>query len=330
MQRRQFFALLLGGAAAVWPFAAHSQQMRRVGVLMNSAATDPIRQGYVAAFRKALGQLGWVEGQNIRIDMRWNASDASLARIYAAQLIGLQPDAILSASSTNLRILQQATSTIPVVFVQVSDPVAQGFVSNLMHPGGNVTGFSAFDFSVGGKWVDLLKQIKPDLDRIIVVFDPSTAPQTRFFMRSIESAAQSLNMKVVAGPVRNLEEVETKIQDFARQPNGGVVFPTGGLLNAHSKSVAEIVSRYRLPSIGALAAFVRHGGLMYYGYTEETAEQYRQAASYIDRILKGATAGELPVQLATKYALVLNMRAAKALGISVPLALLGLADQVIE
>jgi putative ABC transport system substrate-binding protein len=199
-----------------------------------------------------------------------------------------------------------------------------------MHPGGNVTGFSAFDFSVGGKWVDLLKQIKPDLDRIAVVFDPTTAPQTRFFMRSIESAAQSLNMKVVAAPVRNLEEVDAKIQDFARQPNGGVVFPTGGLLNAHSEALAEIISRHRLPSIGALAAFVRHGGLMYYGYTEETAELYRQAASYIDRILKGATAGELPVQLATKYALVLNMRAAKALGITVPLSLLGLADQVIE
>jgi putative ABC transport system substrate-binding protein len=330
LRRREFIALL-GSTVAAWPIAARAQQTRRVGVLMNAAATDAIPVSYVAAFVRALAQLGWVEGQNLRVDVRWNAGDASLARIYAAQLIGLQPDVILSASTTNLMILQQATNTVPIVFVQVSDPIAQGFVSNLTHPGGNLTGFSAFDFSIGGKWVDLLKQVAPELSRVAVIFNPDTSPQSRFFLRSIESAAQLLGVQVVAAPVHGFDDFAATVKNMAQEPNGGLIFPTGGFLTVHEKAIIETASRYRLPTIGANnASFARNGGLLYYGWEGETVDHYRQAASYVDRILKGAKPGDLPVQRATKFVLVINMKAAKALGLTVPISLLGLADQVIE
>jgi putative tryptophan/tyrosine transport system substrate-binding protein len=217
------------------------------------------------------------------------------------------------------------------VFVQVSDPVAQGFVSNLTRPGGNLTGFSAFDFSIGGKWVDLLKQVAPELARVAVIFNPDSAPQTRFFLASIESAAQVLGVQVVASPVRAFEEFEATVKNFAQQPNGGLIFPTGGFLTIHQKEIIETASRYRLPTIGANNAdFARKGGLLYYGWGGETADHYRQAASYVDRILKGAKPGDLPVQRATKFVLVINMKTAKALGLAMPISLLGLADQVIE
>ena len=304
--------------------------MRRVGVLMNAAATDAIPVSYVAAFVQVLGQLGWIEGRSIRIDVRWNAGDAALARTYAAQLIGLQPDVILCASTTNLIHLRQATNTIPIVFVQVSDPVAQGFVPSLTQPGGNITGFSAFEFSIGGKWVDLLKQVKPELARVAVVFNPDSAPQTQHFLRKIEDAARVLGVEVVPTPVRGLREVDSTLENFARQPNVGVIFPTGGPLSTNPKEIAELVSRHRLPAIGPIPDFARHGGLLYYGWEGETADQYRQSATYVDRILKGEKPGDLPVQFATKFVLFINMKAAKELGITVPLSLVGLADQVIE
>ena len=228
-------------------------------------------------------------------------------------------------------ILQQATNTVPIVFVQVSDPVAQGFVSNLTRPGGNLTGFSAFDFSIGGKWVDLLKQVAPELQRLAVIFNPDTSPQSRFFLRSIESAAQLLGVQVVAAPVRAFDDFVATVKNFTQQPNGGLIFPTGGFLNIHEEAIIETASRYGLPTIGAnSAAFARKGGLLYYGWEGETADQYRQAASYVDRILKGAKPGDLPVERATKFVLVVNMKTAKALGLTVPLPLLGLADEVIE
>ena len=199
MNRRAF---LIGGAAAAWPLAASAQQgqLRRIGVLMNGAATETLPQSYLAALVQALRQLGWIEGQNVRIDVRWNAGDAQLARIYAAQLIGLMPDLIVAASTTNLTIIQQATSTIPVVFVQVSDPVAQGFVASVAKPGGNLTGFTAYEFSIGGKWVDLLKEIAPGLTRVAVMFNPDTSPQSMFFMRSVEAAAPDTPRAGDGGP----------------------------------------------------------------------------------------------------------------------------------
>src|SRR5262252_8208545 len=203
MRRREFISLL-GGAAVAWPLAARAQQpdrVMRIGVLMNGAATETIPQSYVAAFVQELRQLGWTEGRNLRIDVRWNAGDAALARIYVAQLIGLTPDVILTASTTNLTVIQQATNTVPVVFVQVSDPVEQGFVASIIKPGGNLTGFSMFEFSVGGKWVDLLKEIAPSLARVAVMFNPDTSPQSKFFMRSIEAAAASHGVQAIATPV---------------------------------------------------------------------------------------------------------------------------------
>ena len=203
--------------------------MRRVGVLMNGAATEAESQSYVAAFVQGLRQLGWIEGQNLRIDIRWNAGDAALARIYAAQLIGLMPDVILAASTINLTVVRQATSTVPVVFVQVSDPVAQGFVASLTQPGGNITGFSAYEFSIGGKWLDLLKEVAPGLARVAVMFNPDTSPQSKFFMRAIEAAAPSLGVQAIAVPVRATADIEPALESFARQPNGGLILPTDSL-----------------------------------------------------------------------------------------------------
>jgi putative tryptophan/tyrosine transport system substrate-binding protein len=330
MRRRDFITLL--GATAVWPIAARAQPgpVRRIGVLMNGAATETRPQSYVAAFVQALRQLGWTEGQNLRIDVRWNAGDAALARLYAAQLIGLMPDVILASSTTNLTVIQQATSTVPVVFVQVSDPVEQGFVASVTKPGGNLTGFSMYEFSVGGKWVDLLKEIAPGLARVGVMFNPDTSPQSKFFMRSIEAAAPSLGVQAIVVPVRATADIEPAFESFARVPNGGLVLTTDTFTGLRQQLIAELAGRHRLPSISSQAEFVKHGGLIYYGANVNLIDQFRQAATYVDRILKGAKPGDLPVQRADKYTLVINLKTARALGLTVPLPLLGLADEVIE
>jgi len=304
--------------------------MRRIGVLMNGAATETRPQSYVAAFVQALRQLGWTEGQNLRIAVRWNAGDAQLARIYAAQLIGLMPDVILASSTTNLTVIQQATSTVPVVFVQVSDPVEQGFVASMTKPGGNLTGFSMYEFSVGGKWLDLLKEIAPGLARVAVMFNPDTSPQSKFFMRSIEAAAPTLGVQAIAAPVRATADIEPAFESFARVPNGGLILTTDTFTGLRQQLIAELAGRHRLPSISSQSEFVKHGGLIYYGANINLIDQFRQAATYVDRILKGAKPGDLPVQRADKYTLVINLRTAKALGLTVPLPLLGLADEVIE
>jgi len=304
--------------------------VRRVGVLMNGAATEAALQSYLAAFLQALQQLGWAEGKNLRVDVRWNAGDAALARIYAAQLIGLMPDVILASSTTNLTVIQQGTSTVPVVFIQVSDPVEQGFVASLTKPGGNLTGFSQFEFSVGGKWLDLLKEITPGLARVAVMFNPDTSPQSKFFMRSIEAAAPSLGVQVIAVPVRATADIEPAIESFARTPNGGLILTSDTFTRLRYKLIADLAAHHRLPSIGAEEPFVRDGGLMYYGANVNVLEQMPQAASYVDRILKGTKPGDLPIQRADKYTLIINLKTAKALGLTVPLPLSGLADEVIE
>jgi putative ABC transport system substrate-binding protein len=331
MRRREFITLV--GGAAAWPLAARAQQserVRRIGVLMNGVATDTIPQSYVAAFAQGLRQLGWIEGGNLRIDVCWNAGDAALARTYAAQLIGLTPDLILAASTTNLTVVQQATSTVPVVFVQVSDPVEQGFVASITKPGGNLTGFSMYEFSVGGKWVDLLKEIAPSLSRVAVMFNPDTSPQSKFFMRSIEAAAPSHGVQAIATPVRTTPEIEAALQNFSREPNGGLILPTDTFTRLRSKLIAELAERHRLPSISAYDGFTKDGGLIYYGAIINLPDQFRQAASYVDPILKGEKPGDLPIQRAVKYTLFLNLKTAKTLGLTVPLPLTGLADEVLE
>jgi putative ABC transport system substrate-binding protein len=331
MNRRAFITLL--GGAAVWPLAAPAQQpgpVRRVGVLMNGAATETVPQSYVTAFVQALRQLGWVEGQNLRVDVRWNAGDAALARVYAAQLIGLMPDVILTASTTNLTVIRQATNSVPTVFLQVSDPVEQGFVASVTRPGGNLTGFSMFEFSVGGKWVDLLKEIAPGLARVAVMFNPDTSPQSKFFMRAVEAAAPSLGVTATAAPVRSTADIEPAFESISRQPNSGLILPTDTFTRMRQGLIAELAGRHRLPSLSAGEDFARDGGLMYYGPIVNLLNQFRQAASYVDRILRGEKPGDLPIQRADKYTLVINLKTARALGLTVPLPLLGLADEVIE
>jgi putative tryptophan/tyrosine transport system substrate-binding protein len=330
VKRREFISLL-GGAVAAWPLAARAQQsMRRVGVLMNGAATEAGPQSYLAAFIQAFRQLGWIESQTVRIEVRWNAGDAALAKIYAAQLIGLQPDVLLVPSTTNLTVIREATSTIPVVFLQVSDPVAQGFVASMTKPGGNLTGFSAYEFSIGGRWLDLLKQSVPGLAQAAVMFNPDTSPQSKFFVRSVEAAGSSLGVQVTAAPVRATVDIEPAIENFARQPHGGLILTTDSFTRLRQKLIADLASRHRLPAISGAADFAKDGGLMNYGVTAFLVDDFRQAASYVDRILRGTKPSDLPVQAPTKYSLVINLKTSKAIGLSMPLPLLGLADEVIE
>ena len=331
MRRREFITLL--GGAAAWPLAARAQQpdrLRRVGVLMNAAATDTEYQSYLAAFLQGLRQLGWIEGQNLRLDVRWNAGDAGLARTYAAQLIGLMPDVILAGSTVNLTVVQQATSTVPVVFVQVADPVTQGFIASVRQPGGNITGFSYLEFSLGGKWLDLLKELAPGLARIAFMFNPDAAPNSKFFIPVVETAAASLGAQVIAAPVQATSDIEATLVRLARQPNGGLLLFGDSFMRLHQKLIVDLTGRYRLPSISAQSGFAKEGGLMDYGPSTDLAGQFRQAATYVDRILKGSKPGDLPVQAPDRYRLVINLKTAKALGLTVPLPLLGLADEVIE
>jgi putative tryptophan/tyrosine transport system substrate-binding protein len=333
MRRREFIAGL--ASAAAWPLVARAQQperMRRIGVLMSGVATNSRLQSYLTAFVEALRQLGWNEGQNARIDVRWSAGDADLARTYAAQLIGLTPDVILSISTTNLNVIREATSTLPIVFVAVTDPVVQGFVASMARPGGNLTGFTPFEFSIGGKWLDLLKQVAPDLARVAVMYNPETSPQSKFFMPAITTAARSLGVEATAAEVQKTGDIEPAIASLARQPNGGLILPTDTFTDLRNPLIVELALRHHLPTIrGQSGDFVRGGGLMYYGVTTATtAEQMRQAGGYVDRILRGTKPGDLPIQRATKFDLFINLKTAKALGLTVPETLLATADEVIQ
>jgi putative ABC transport system substrate-binding protein len=288
---------LLGGAAA-WPLAAWAQQggaMRHVGVLMNGAATNAEVQSRVTAVTQALRQLGWSEGRNIRIDVRWSAGDAELARIYAAQLIGLMPDVILASSTTNLTAVRQATTTI------------------------------------AGKWLGLLKQIAPDLARVAIMFNPETSPQSAFYVPAFEDAALSLGVQVTAIPVLATAGIAPAFEDFARQPNGGLILPTDTFTNLRAKIIADLAIRYHLPMISAYQQGIEQGTLMYYGVSNTNMlDQFKQAGGYIDRILKGAKPGDLPVQNPDRYTLIINLKTAKALGLTVPPSLFALATEVIE
>jgi putative ABC transport system substrate-binding protein len=245
-------------------------------------------------------------------------------------LIGLMPDVILSASTFNLTIIREATSAVPVVFVMVSDPVAQGFVASVREPGGNLTGFSLFEFSLGGKWLDLLKKVAPGLARVAVMFNPDASPQTKFFMPAVEAAAASLGVQAIAMPARSAADIEPALASFARQLNGGLILPTDTFTFLHQMLITDLATRFRLPSIGAQPNFAKDGGLTEYSVSIDLAGQYRQAASYVDRILKGAKPSDLPVQAPNKYRLVFNVKTAKALGLTIPETLLATADEVIE
>ena len=324
MRRRDFMALI-GSTAAAWPLAARAQQTKRVGVLMSRTATEPW-QSQLTIFTQGLRQLGWIEGQNLRTEVRWSEYDPRLAEAYATDLVGLfKPDVLLSQSSVNLVALQRATSTIPIVFLSVADPVEQGFVASLPHPGGNITGFANPEFSIAGKWADLIKQMVPSIRRVALVF-PETEPQSRLFLRALEAAAPSLGLEVMAVPVQHSAvQIAATLARLAGEPNIGLII-SGTQLEA--KLIVETVARYRLPAIYVNEVFTAEGGLMhYYG---DFSEQFRLAPGYVDRILKGVKAGDLPVTLPTKFNLTINLKTAKALGLTVPPTLLAIADEVIE
>jgi putative ABC transport system substrate-binding protein len=285
MIRRREFISLIGGAAA-WPVGARAQQsgpMRRVGVLMNTAEADPDHKVYWAAFLQGLRSLGWIDGQNLHIELRWNLGDPERARTAATELLRLSPDVILSSSSANLNALLRQGPAMPVVFIQVSDPIAQGFVSNLTHPGGNITGFSNFEFSIVGKWLDLLKQIAPNLAHVAIIFNPDISPQSRFFLNSIETVAPSLGMETIAVAIHDTPDIERAIETESRRPNSGLIVPPDAFMRVNAKSIVELAARFRLPAIYPGRAFTAVGGLMSYG--GDNASQFRQAAIYIDRIL---------------------------------------------
>jgi putative ABC transport system substrate-binding protein len=328
--KRRDFITLLGGAAAAWPLAARAQQperMRRIGVLLNYAATQSEGQAALAAFVQGLRQLGWNEGQNLHIEVRWNAGDAELSKIFAAQLIGLMPDVILAATSTNLTMLRQVTSTVPIVFVTVTDPIEQGFVASLTRPGGNITGFANYETAIGGKWLDLLKEVAPNLARVGVLVNPDTSPQLKFYMQAIETAGSSLGVNATLLPVRAVAEIEPALEGIAAAPNSGLILPGNAFTRLHAYLIAGLAVRHRLPSIGT-ALFAKNGGLI--SYNVDPIEDIRSAAGYVDRILKGERPGDLPIQLANKFRLAINLKVAKAIGLAIPEPILQTADEVIE
>jgi putative ABC transport system substrate-binding protein len=329
--RRREFITFLGGAIAVWPLAARAQQgnsVRRVGVLMSTEQTDQENNALLAVFVQGLRSHGWIEGQNLRIDVRWTGGDAERERTLATELLRLSPDVIFSLTTPNLTALLRQGPVMPIVFVQVSDPVTQGFVSNLAHPGGNITGFSAYEFSIGGKWIDLLKHVVPNLARIAVIFNPDAAPQSRFLLGSIEAAAPSLHVEAAGVPVHNVTELENAILSISGQPNSGIIFPTDNFLQVHRQLLVDLAARHRVPAMYSSRMYTDIGGLVSYGIEYESI--FRQAAVYVDRILKGTKAGDLPVQAPTKFSFVINLKAAKALGIEVPTTVLLSADDYLE
>jgi putative ABC transport system substrate-binding protein len=322
---------LLGGAAAVWPLAARAQQperMRRIGVLMSLAESDPEAQVRVTAFLQGLQTLGWAEGRNVPIDIRWAASDASLMQQFARELVELQPDLILSHNTPTTASLLRQTRTIPIVFVVVSDPVGSGFVTSFPRPGGNVTGLTNIEPTMAGKWLELLKEIAPSVARVALLFNSATAPYAEYYLGPFKAAAASLALEMIAAPVRDTSELESAIAAQARAPNGGLVVMTDSFLVAHRAEITSLAARHRLPAVYPFRFFVELGGLLSYG--NDLFDSFRRAATYADRILKGATPNELPVQAPVKFELVINLKTAKALGLEIPPTLLARADEVIE
>jgi putative ABC transport system substrate-binding protein len=327
MKRRDFITLL--GGAAVWPHAARAQpeRMRRLGVLM-AFAESGVQQAFVAAFREELRTLGWEEGRNIRIDIRWATSDAALIERAAKELVALQPDLILSPTTPATASLLQHTRTIPIVFLQVADPVGSGFVVSLPRPGGNATGFVNLEGSMGGKWLELLKEISPRLNRATFLFNPATAPYAHFFLNPFKVAAKSLAVQAIAAPVNHISALETILAAEARESNSGLIVMPDAFTAIYRGEITSLAARYRLPAVYPYRFFVELGGLLSYG--NDVSDNFRRAAIYADRVLKGAQPSELPVQAPVKFELVINLKTATALGLEVPWILQQRADEVIE
>jgi putative ABC transport system substrate-binding protein len=329
VKRRQFITLL-GGAATTWPAAARAQQpspMRRIGALINLAADDPGSPARVAAFAQGLQALGWIDSRNIRIDYRWGGGDPDRVRRYAAELAALAPDVILVSSGSAVAAMQNATRTVPIVFVGVTDPVGGGYVASLARPGANSTGFTLFEYGTSGKWLELLKQIAPRLTRVAVIRDPSITSGTGQ-LAAIQAVAPSVGAELTPVNVRDAGEIERAIAAFAQGPNGGLIVTISPLANLHRGLLIALAAQHRLPTVYPGRYFVADGGLISYG--PDSVNEYRLAAGYIDRILRGEKPADLPVMQPTKFELVINLKTAKTLGLTVPPNLLATADEVIE
>jgi putative ABC transport system substrate-binding protein len=326
-RRREFIAGL--GGAAVWPLSARAQgeRLRKIGVLMNLAADDRESQARNAAFLQGLQQLGWTDGRNVQIDYRWAAGDAERFRKYAAELVALAPDVILASTSPAVAALQQATRTVPIVFVIVIDPVGAGFVQSLARPGGNTTGFTLFEYGVAGKWLELLKEVAPGVKRVAVLRDPAIAAGVGQ-LGAIQAVAPSFGVELSPVDVRNASEIERAVTAFAQTPNGGMIVTGSPSQGIHRELIITLAAKHRLPAVHPFRYMAAGGGLIAYG--PDQIDQYRRATDYIDRILKGVKPAELPVQAPVKYELVINLKTAKTLGLEVPPMLLARADDVIE
>jgi putative tryptophan/tyrosine transport system substrate-binding protein len=327
MRRREFITLLAGAAA--WPLAARAQpgeSMRRIGVLMNTGVDEPESQARLAAFLQGLQELGWAVGRNLRIDYRWSPGDLARLRKDATELVALRPEVILAGVGPTTQTLQQVTNTIPIVMAQGVDPVGNGYVDSLARPGGNITGFIQFEYSLAGKWMELLKEVAPGITRVGVLREPGVAAIGQWAM--IQAVGQSLGAELKPIGLRDAGEVERAVTAFAHSPNGGLIVVVSAASLTHRELIVGLAARHRLPTVYAYRVFVTSGGLI--TYSPDIASQYRRAGGYVDRILKGENPAELPVQAPTKYELVINLKTAKALGLDVPATLLARADEVIE
>jgi putative ABC transport system substrate-binding protein len=329
MRRREFITLI-GGAAALGPLKARAQErVRRIGVLMAHPAGDPGFEAYVAAFQERLQKLGWTEGRNIRIDSRWGAPDDADARQRSVrELIALQPDLIFTHTTPSTAALLQQTHTIPIVFATLADPVGSGLVKSLSLPGGNATGFIIMEPTTAGKWLELLREIAPRVNRVAFLFNPATAPYAEIYLRPLKAAAVSFTVEALAAPVHDRSEFESVFAAQARQPNGGLIVMPDSFPNVHRAEIVSLAARYHLPSVYPWRFFAELGGLLSYG--SEQGDMFRLAATYVDRILKGEKPADLPVQAPTKYELVINLKTAKTLGLEIPPTLVARADEVIE
>jgi putative ABC transport system substrate-binding protein len=328
--RRRDFITLIGGAAVTWPLAARAQQaerMRHVGVLLPAAANDPEFQALVGAFLQGLQRSGWIVGRNVQIDTRWATTTPAEIRRHAAELAALAPDVVLAHGTSTVGPLQQATHTVPIVFPIITDPVAGGFVDSLARPGGNATGFMLFEYSMSGKWLELLKQIAPSVTRVAILGDPDTSTGPAQF-GVIQAVAPSLRVEVSALNKRDTGEIERAVTAFARATNGGLIVTAGGPAQLHRDLIISLAARHKLPAVYFDRSFVTAGGLL--SYAPDRVELYQRAAGYVDRILNGEKPAEMPVQAPTKYRLVINLKTAKALGLDVPVHLQQIADEVIE
>jgi len=330
MIRRRAFITLLGGAAAAWPLEAHAQQgdrVRRIAVLMPFGENDPVSKRRLSAFTQALADLGWTDGRDMRMDRRWAAGDFNRIQAFAQELVGLQPDIIMTESTPATVALQGQTRTIPIVFANLNDPVATGVVARLDRPSGNITGFAGLEASLGGNWLELLSEIAPGLKRAEIMFNPDAAPVSTY-MPSLEMAARSLKVEPIIAPVHSNGEIETAITALGREPGGGLVVMTDTFMLVHRPSIISAAARNSIPAVYFQSEFARDGGLLSYGVDQ--VDTWHRAATYVDRILRGEKPGDLPVQFPTKYELFLNLKTAKALGLTVPQSILLRADEVIE